>query len=536
MRRIVALAIAGALLITATEVHAKRLALVIGIDAYDNLGPGAQLKKAVGDARTIAATLKELDFAVAMVENPRRAELFGAWQRFIDNVAPGDDAVVYFAGHGIEISRDNYLVPRDAPVVESGEQVFRSGAVRLVELLDSLDQRKARTVLVVLDACRNNPFSATGRSIGLSRGLGRTEPPRGTMILYSAGVGQVALDAVPGRPEIANSVFTHVLAPLLKTPGLDLVRLIKMVQQQVYTLTEASGHRQLPAYYDQTLADVVLAGAGPPAAMSQPPPPLPAAESTNAPFHECDRLAADPYDPEAVAPGVAGPNMKDAGQTNYAISPAALAVEMCEEAVRRHPNVRRFSYQRARALDAKGDFAPALETFKTLAGINHGPAMYSLAVAHYWGRGVPKNNEYGLYWLKRAVEAGNADAMFILGQYTANAVGGVWPGDPGRAVFYWRRAVELGHSTATVSLAGAYDRGEGGLTRDPVTASFWMMKALRAGDGLAFWLMTTGNLSPDFYKAMKQRLAELDCYNGPIEERNSPALQSAVLALKHSCK
>ena len=83
MRRIVALAIVGALLITATEVHAKRLALVIGIDAYDNLGPGAQLKKAVSDARTIAATLKELDFAVAMVENPRRAELFGAWQRFI---------------------------------------------------------------------------------------------------------------------------------------------------------------------------------------------------------------------------------------------------------------------------------------------------------------------------------------------------------------------------------------------------------------------------------------------------------------------
>jgi hypothetical protein len=535
MRRLFALFFAIVALTPCDPAVAKRVALVVGIDAYDNLGPGAQLKKAVKDARTIASTLKELEFAVTLIENPRRAEFVKGWQKFLDGIAKGDEVGVFFAGHGIEINRDNYLLPRDAPSSDEGEHVVTEGSIRLVKLLDSPELLKARLVLVILDACRNNPFSPTGRSIGAPRGLARTEPPRGTMIVYSAGVGQRALDEVPGRPEIENSIFTHVFAPLLRTQGHDLIKLIKQVQIQVNGLAEKAGHNQLPAYYDQTLVEVALSGRG---AASAPPPAPAAAMSPPATIDECDRLAADPYDSESVAAGFAGARSDNWRPVHDPIY-AARAVPACEAALKQHPSVQRFAYQLARALDAKGDFEKAKSGYEALAAKGHGPAMHALAVMHYNGRGVPKDGAgEGKYWLDRAVAAGNADAMFLRGFFASIDAPhtGYWPPDHGLAVRYWRRAVELGHILSMNALAGMYDRGLGGLDKDAVTASFWMTKALKGGDPNAFWVMTTSNLSADFYKAMKQRLTELDCYKGPIDGGNSPQLQTAVLALKHSCR
>lgn len=85
----------------------------------------------------------------------------------------------------------------------------------------------------------------------------------GTLILYSAGIGQVALDHVPGEPGAANSVFTHTLAPLLKTPGLDLLDVAKQTQRRVDTLARRESHTQTPAFYSQLLTDVHLAGRPP---------------------------------------------------------------------------------------------------------------------------------------------------------------------------------------------------------------------------------------------------------------------------------
>ena len=117
---------------------------------------------------------------------------------------------VFFGGHGIEISGANYLMPRDVSAAAKGERVLRSSAIPLTEVLQDLDNRKPGTAFVVPDACRNNPFSVSGRSIGGVRGLARVDERPGTLILYSAGIGQVALDHVPGEAAATNSVLpTH---------------------------------------------------------------------------------------------------------------------------------------------------------------------------------------------------------------------------------------------------------------------------------------------------------------------------------------
>ncbi|HRD75692.1 MAG TPA: caspase family protein [Hyphomicrobiaceae bacterium] len=239
---------------------AKRLALVVGIDRYDNLPAHQQLERAVGDARTIAKTLRDLQFDVIAAENTGREAFFAAWARFLASISPGDTAAIFFAGHGVEMRGANFLVPRDAPAAEKGEIVLRNGAIALATLLDELDERKAATALVILDACRNNPFSVSGRSVGGTRGLARVDERPGTLILYSAGAGQTALDRVPGSPGAPNSVFTHTLAPLLRTEGLTLLEVAIRTQRQVDALTRRADHMQTPAFYSQLLRDVYLAG------------------------------------------------------------------------------------------------------------------------------------------------------------------------------------------------------------------------------------------------------------------------------------
>ena len=262
VRRISALLLAALFLAAApSDVHAKRVALVVGIDRYDNLPAHQQLERAVADARTLATTLKELGFDVTAVENTGREGFYSAWTRFLGSVAPGDTAALFYAGHGIEMRGSNYLIPRDAPAAEKGEIVLRNGSLALATLLDDLEERKPGVSLVILDACRNNPFAVSGRSLGGTRGLVRVDERPGTLILYSAGAGQTALDKVPGRPDVANSVFTHTLVPLLKAQGLSLIEVAIRTQREVDELARRAGHTQTPAFYSQLLQDVYLAGA-----------------------------------------------------------------------------------------------------------------------------------------------------------------------------------------------------------------------------------------------------------------------------------
>jgi uncharacterized caspase-like protein len=241
----------------------KRVAFVVGIDKYDNLGSRGQLQRAVTDARSVKATFSSLGFEVMLAENSPRALFNVQWQRFLDRVSAGDTAVLYFSGHGVEIEGLNYLLPRDVPNINYGRQEqLKRESISVSELLLDLRRRKPQVTLVILDACRDHPLIPDElRSSSSPAGLAKMEAPTGTFIMYSAGTGETALDRLPKTdPDRNNSVYTRKLLPLLKMPGLSLSEVAQQVRSEVHALAATVPHTQTPAYYDGLIRRYCVAG------------------------------------------------------------------------------------------------------------------------------------------------------------------------------------------------------------------------------------------------------------------------------------
>lgn len=256
---------------------AKRVALVIGNNAYANL---PELKKSANDARSVAAALEDMGFSVLLGTDLTRRETNRKLADLEAAIAPGDEVFFFFAGHGVALGAENYLLPTDMPKPRQGEDsLVRDEGHAVTDLVVRMQSRGAAATFFVLDACRDNPFEQAGvRSIGNARGLARVDTPSGVFVLFSAGIGQSALDRLSDADENPNSVFTRELVPLLETPGLSHVTMAKRLQEEVSALAATVHHRQQPAYYDQILGEIVLnpeeadtsssPASGPPAATS----------------------------------------------------------------------------------------------------------------------------------------------------------------------------------------------------------------------------------------------------------------------------
>ncbi len=143
--------------------EAKRVAFVVGINIYDNLAPNQQLDKARNDARSVAATFKDVGFQVILAEDAGRTAFLRAWQTFLDTVEPGDVTALYFSGHGVEINGSHYLLVRDIPQAADGEEVLKNCGIRLQSLIDRLKEQRAQVSIYIIDACRDSPYAAPGR-------------------------------------------------------------------------------------------------------------------------------------------------------------------------------------------------------------------------------------------------------------------------------------------------------------------------------------------------------------------------------------
>ncbi|AHD01557.1 caspase family protein [Leisingera methylohalidivorans] len=234
-----------------------RRALVIGVDGYQNL---AALQKARNDALAVSNTLGALGFEVTTLYDAGRRDINSAVSTFANQIKPGDEVLFYFAGHGVEVDGRNYLLPSDVPMVNFGDESFLTGeSIAADRVLGTFQRKGARSTIMILDACRNNPFPKDGqRSVGGTRGLVRMEPPEGAFILYSAGTGQTALDRLSDNDANPNSVFTRALLTRLNQPGMTLHQLAKQVRRDVQDLAATVNHDQFPAYYDQMSGEMVL--------------------------------------------------------------------------------------------------------------------------------------------------------------------------------------------------------------------------------------------------------------------------------------
>ncbi|MEW6614019.1 MAG: caspase family protein [Thermodesulfobacteriota bacterium] len=205
----------------ASAMQGQRLALVIGNDSYDL----ARLKNPVNDAMDMALTLKNLGFIVEFRKNANLQEMEDAIENFGNHLKRGGVGLFYFAGHGAQISGTNYLIPIGARINKESDVKYK--AVDANRILDEMANANNGLNIVILDACRDNPYAKSFRSA--SRGLAIiSTAPKGTFISYSTGPGQVARDG-DGR----NSPYTAALLESIVKPGLPIEQVFKRVRQRL---------------------------------------------------------------------------------------------------------------------------------------------------------------------------------------------------------------------------------------------------------------------------------------------------------------
>jgi hypothetical protein len=248
----------------------SRLAFVVGNDDYRNL---TQLQKAVNDARAVAQGLQQLGFRVTRGENLAWRDFVERFSQFENSIQPGDITFLFYSGHGVEIDGANYLIPVDVPKVAPEQQsLLKDVSISTDNLIQRIKARGARTEIIVLDACRENPFrQSNGRSVGGARGLAGASIPGGVFMIYSAGVGETALDRLSDKDNDPNSVFTRSFLPLLRNPDSSLITVAKQTRIAVKALATSIGQTQSPAYYDEIDGEIFLAKNG--TAMSSAPTP-----------------------------------------------------------------------------------------------------------------------------------------------------------------------------------------------------------------------------------------------------------------------
>ncbi len=209
----------------------RRVALVIGNAAYKSV---TSLQNPVNDSKAVAEQLRKLGFEVIEKQNLGREGFAGVVREFGDKLRGASVGLFYFAGHGLQVKGRNYLVPVDADIAREDEVPYRSFDVN--EVLDKMDSARTAVNLVVLDACRNNPFARSFKPA--QTGLAQMDAPTGTLIAFATAPGSVAQDG-----EGSNGLYTGALLKHIAAPGVAVEQMFKRVRVDV---VNASKNQQVP--------------------------------------------------------------------------------------------------------------------------------------------------------------------------------------------------------------------------------------------------------------------------------------------------
>ena len=364
----------------------KRVALVIGVGAYQFV---SALDNPKNDAVSVTSSLVKLGFDVTTVLDPTYLDIKEKALGFLEKLQEADVAVLYYAGHSIQIDGGNYLIPVDAQLSQIGEvrrQTYE--LARIVNLMDKL----AKTKIIILDACRDNPFvaqlQAQGEAVArrLTRGLASFDSlvggddlkstefsTYGTVVSYAAAPGHVAEDGV-GR----NSPFTTALLQYIEKPGMEIGRLFRSVANAVIKETEG---RQKPEYLVKLSNEFYFRNPEP---------------------HHCDYLAVEPYN-----------NLSIKGVDFDSID-TAKAIAACRVALKLDPQNPRYLHNLARSLDAAGQHKASIPYYQKSAKLGYIHAQNNLGVMYVNGLGVSQDFVRGNQLLKAARARGHVQARVNL--------------------------------------------------------------------------------------------------------------------------
>lgn len=247
---------------------AKRIALVIGNSSYKNV---PALDNPKNDATLIGQSLARLNFSVTILTDATQKQMKRAIIKYfkaLREAGPDTVGLIFYAGHGVQVDGQNYLIPIDAKIKHESD--IELEAVSASNLLGGMKHIGNRLNIILFDACRNNPYKSSFRSG--NRGLARMDAPEGSFIAFATSPGEVASDGAGKK----NSPFSEALADNLLKPGLTIEQVVKRVGRHVKTVTKGN---QLPWYSSSVYTDFYLFPGKP----VEPEPP-----ATNKTSNECD--------------------------------------------------------------------------------------------------------------------------------------------------------------------------------------------------------------------------------------------------------
>lgn len=489
-----------------------RHALVIGNGQYGNV---PALRNAVADARAMRDRLAATGFDVTYRENADRRSMNRAVDEFVGKLSSDSVALLYYAGHGVQIGATNYLIPTDIRADSASD--VANDAVDLSRVLEKVTSTQARFALAIVDACRDNPFRVAGRSLGVQRGLAPpTTTADGVMVVYSAGANQAALDTLSDRDPDPNGVFTREWLRVMMTPGLSVQAVATQVRQSVASLARSVGHAQTPAVYDQSLGSFEFvpasatdsvpaptsAAAAPPAPVapsqpSSPPAPPPVLASAlllpqqpplttrtatfgqgGAPIHDCDRLAQPPRG--QLLPDTALVDGVPDGSLDATVAQAACAAALAE-----WPEEARFKAYAARVAAKRGANHDQVRLFRSASVRGNAYAQDQLGLLLANGTaGVERDDREAARLFRMAAEQGLAAGQSHLASMYFDGRG-VLGQDEREAARLWRLAADQGDAEALRSLGAMYAAGRGGLAQDQGEADRLLRRAAEQSSALA---------------------------------------------------
>ena len=501
------LLLAAILLNPVLAIAQERVALVVGVGAYQNV---SKLANPPNDARLIAEVLKKLSFDTQVVVDPTYDDMKHALRDFGLRLAPAKVALFFYAGHGVQVAGRNYLLPVNAKLVR--EQDLRYEAFDMQAVLEEMDG-PGRVNLIFLDACRNDPQLARSlamhmgsRSALVGRGLAGIDTNRAsTLIAFATAPGEIAADGSG-----ADSPFSTALAQHIGTAGLDVRQMLTRVRADVKA---ATGNVQVPWVNESLDADFYFVpatapavappavpavvsptpsaasgvtaemmfwqsietnGGGPEfqaylqqfpngtfaplararlaAVASARPVPRPAEKLAVAPPQDCDRLAQPSYN-------ALGRGLTFVSGVEFEKLDTSAVLNACDRAIGDFPDEVRFQLWRGRALVKLGRDAEAATLFRRYSDQGNAVAQATLGVMYNLGRGVPNDPAEAVRLFRLAVDRGlpmaqaNLAEMYQMGRGVSQ--------DSDEAARLLRLAADQGYALAQTSLGWMHQYGKG---------------------------------------------------------------------------